>query len=167
MSTGNHSDATSPETSLCTGPHCGRVVRWVVTEADRRLPIDPEPHPAGNIVPVVTEAGVRARVLGGGQLPVEPPAKAYRSHYVTCPDAELFRRKRGASRTPRRLCADPACGLPMDADLAVIERWRVHPSCTDPAVARPAPEPPSSPAQCGEALPGLDGPLDGPLGGAR
>lgn len=154
-------EAPPPEVSICTGPSCGQVVRWVLTLAGRRLPIDPQPHPAGNIVPVTLDDGsVRAQVLGGDRLPVEPPRKAYRAHHATCPDAELFRSRRPAKRA-RRLCADPACGLPMDEELAVRERWRVHPSCADPAAPRPASGPPSSPAQRGEALPGLDGPIGG------
>lgn len=147
-------------TDVCSGPNCRAVIRWVLTEGGRRMPIDRDPHPAGNIVRVdIPGVGVRARVLGGGQLPVEPPTKAYRSHYATCPDAELFRGPR-KPRSPVRYCADPACGLPMDAELAVREQWRVHPSCTDPAAPRPI-TPPSSPVQRGEALPGLDGPLGG------
>lgn len=148
-------------TDVCSGPNCRAIIRWVLTEAGRRMPIDPTPHPAGNIVRVdIPGVGVRARVLGGGQLPVLPPAQAWRQHRVTCPAAVAERAKSGGVG-PR--CADPACGLPMDPDLAVREQWRVHPSCTDPAAPRPT-TPPSSPAQCGEALPGLDGP---DLGGAR
>lgn len=66
---------------------CGAPMRWVETSAGRRMPLDPDPSSAGN---VVIEADGKARVL--------PPVEAARytgekftSHFATCPDAARFR----------------------------------------------------------------------------
>lgn len=59
------------------------------------MPLDVDPHPEGNVVPVFEAAGrpARARVLTKGELPAKVPA--WRSHFVTCPKAGLFRRSTG------------------------------------------------------------------------
>lgn len=71
---------------------CGAPLRWAVTAKGRRLPLDPEPAATGNVVVDATGA---ARVLS----PLEPrPADVplYLSHFATCPDANIHRR-RGAA----------------------------------------------------------------------
>jgi hypothetical protein len=34
---------------------CGAPIRWVVTEKGKRIPLDRDPQPDGNIVPVLTD----------------------------------------------------------------------------------------------------------------
>jgi hypothetical protein len=104
---------------------CGRPVRWVITEGGRRIEIDPQPDPGGNVVPVTVDGHTRARILTGDQLPAEGPA--YRRHAATCRESPEARKRR-ARTAPR--CT--VCLLPMDADLARLEQWTTHPSC-DPA----------------------------------
>jgi hypothetical protein len=60
---------------------------WAITAAGRRIPLDPDPVPDGNVELV---AG-RAIVLGRG---VSRPAGAvlYVSHFATCPNAGKHRR---------------------------------------------------------------------------
>ena len=65
---------------------------------------------------------VRARVVRGDEMPVE--GDAYRKH--KCPPKPV-----AATGPP---CA--ACGLPMHAELAALEKWRTHPSCVDPEDAK-------------------------------
>lgn len=121
--------------TTCTA--CGAPIRWVITIGDRRMPLDPEPHEDGNVVPVVVDGGlVRARVLTGAELPAQEPA--FRAHFVTCPQAAEFRRRRIAT-TPR--CH--GCGQPLDPVLGRRLDWlgRWHPCCAPTVAPRPAPAP--------------------------
>lgn len=63
---------------------CGAPVRWVRTEAGRRMPINPDPDPAGNLVLDVTGLAVQ----------VDPTATGpkYTSHFATCPEAARHRK---------------------------------------------------------------------------
>ena len=67
--------------------YCGRAVVWVVTEAGARMPIDPMPTRAGNIVPITRHQGTRARVLTTeAQLdPAYADQQRYMPHAATCP----------------------------------------------------------------------------------
>lgn len=107
-------------------PHCSAClapIRWEITEGDRRIPLDPTPDPAGNVIIVPGKrGGVRARVLTGAQLPAQ--GEAYRAHWVTCPESEAFKRRRHAASPKCR-----GCGMPMPADLAKTEEWIYHPTC--------------------------------------
>lgn len=106
--------------STCTG--CGKPVRWVITEGGRRMPLDPDPVPEGNVVPVMVDGHRRARVLTGDELPYE--GEAWQTHFRSCRAAPEFR-KRQARLAPRcRVCS----GV-MDADLARLEQWTTHPAC--------------------------------------
>lgn len=74
---------------------CHQPVRWVITNAKgRRMPLDPEPVPDGNVwidhieggVPVVEVA------LTHDDVP-RSVALTYVSHFVTCRDADSWRKK--------------------------------------------------------------------------
>jgi hypothetical protein len=107
-------------------PHCSAClapIRWETSEGDRRIPLDPDPDPAGTVVLVPGKrGGIRARVLNGGQLPAQETA--YVPHWVTCPQGKDFKRRRHAAAPKCK-----ACGMPMDADLAKAEEWIYHPCC--------------------------------------
>lgn len=107
--------------STCTG--CGAAIRWVITDGGRRMPLDPDPVPDGNVVPAVIDGQRRARVLTGEQMPADGPA--WQAHFRTCPAAPQFRRRPAGPR-----CA--VCHNPMNPDLADLEQWTTHPCC-DPA----------------------------------
>jgi len=110
----------APATALCSS--CRAPIRWVVTLGDKRMPLDVDPHPDGTVVRTVTRDGlVRARVLTGDQLPAQETA--YRSHFVTCPNAAQHRRRK-ALATPK--CY--GCLHPMDPVLAAAGD-RYHPGC--------------------------------------
>lgn len=64
---------------------CKQPIRWALTTKKRRIPLDPDPHPTGNLV---VEDGV-ARVAPVGSSPA-----MYLSHFVTCPQAGQHRRGR-------------------------------------------------------------------------
>ena len=72
---------------------CGAAIRWVVTEAGRRMPVDETPTTTGTI----EVTGNAARVLS----PIEAAitrgehGRLYTSHFATCPHAATHRRKKG------------------------------------------------------------------------
>lgn len=61
---------------------CGAAIEWHKTTAGKNIPIDPEPHPEGN---VAFERGL-AVVTKPGSKP-----KMYRAHWSTCPNADQHR----------------------------------------------------------------------------
>jgi hypothetical protein len=95
----------------CTA--CHAPILWTVTEAGRRLPVDAEELERGitsaldvddgNVIPTGDTAGpdstvpvvyVTGHLIEAAQL--FPPARRWRPHFATCPEADRFRR-----RTPK------------------------------------------------------------------
>lgn len=70
---------------------CGARIDWYVTDLGKRIPLDPEPRPDGNI----TVKGRLAHVLRAGEVPSADQAR-YVSHFATCPDADGWRKRRKA-----------------------------------------------------------------------
>jgi hypothetical protein len=70
--------------------YCGVKIRWVETEAGRRMPVNLDPDPNGNVVMV---AGL-ARVLGVPEL-VAQQGKSGRwmPHHATCTGKPRTRRR--------------------------------------------------------------------------
>lgn len=66
---------------------CGAPIVWVRTTNDKRMPLDVEPAPNGNIRMVDGVA-----VYASKDAPVEPGEKLYLSHFVTCPDRDQHRK---------------------------------------------------------------------------
>lgn len=89
------------EFSACAA--CDATIRWAITHRGRYIPLDPHPADDGNIellddvIPTDKGALHRARVHGASpqlELAVEIPAgERFVSHFVTCPDADRFRRR--------------------------------------------------------------------------
>ena len=79
-----------PGVSVCRS--CGAPIRWVETDRDRRMPLDPEAHLEGNLVVVVEGGRTIARMF---QPLFDVDAERYRSHFVTCPNADQHRKPRG------------------------------------------------------------------------
>ena len=79
-----------PSTAQCRS--CGAPVRWVTMPSGRSAPLDPEPHPDGNVVMV---SATRARPLTANRIAQagKLPEPRYRSHFVTCPNASEHRRR--------------------------------------------------------------------------
>ena len=73
-----------PDLAKCRS--CGAPIRWAVTERGRNAPLDPEPHPEGNLRVEVRRGLDRAIVVAPGTEPV-----LYRSHFATCPNAREAR----------------------------------------------------------------------------
>lgn len=82
---------TGGDIGVCRG--CGKLIVWVVMESGKRMPVDPNPSPIGNIV---CTKGV------GKQVPT-PAEDARLSHFATCPQADRFKKSQGAKDEPRRV----------------------------------------------------------------
>jgi hypothetical protein len=78
---------------------CGAVIRWAVTENDKRIPLDAEPTSGGNLV--LVDGVARAPRIGEDDVPF----LQYVSHFATCPQADEHRTPKAQdfpSRTPVR-----------------------------------------------------------------
>ena len=101
---------------------CKAEVKRAITIGGAIRDLEPRPRPDGNVIIVEHEGRVRARVLGGPEMPAQQ--EAFKMH--ACP--------KPGPVTPGPRCK--ACHLPMDAGLTALEGWRVHPCCPDQVVAR-------------------------------
>lgn len=77
---------------------CRAPIRWAVTTAGRRMPLDLEPVPDGNVVIEGEKDGVPVvRVLHRDEQPAlfeaDQPER-FTSHFASCPDADRHRRPR-------------------------------------------------------------------------
>lgn len=74
---------------------CHAPVRWCITAANgKRMPIDPEPVPDGNVWIVRIEGGmpvVGVALSAAGVPPTE--ALRYQSHFVSCEDRDTWRKR--------------------------------------------------------------------------
>ena len=73
---------------------CGASIHWALTESGKRMPVDAEPCPEGNI------RLVRRKNQNGGRdllaLVVQPyhETNLRTSHFVSCPNSKQHRSKR-------------------------------------------------------------------------
>lgn len=74
--------------AFCKG--CGANIEWHKTSTGRNIPIDPEPHSRGNLA---LDARLRMVYMPHGSKP-----RMWRSHFVTCPKAETFRKQASCDR---------------------------------------------------------------------
>lgn len=63
---------------------CNAVIEWHKTPAGKNIPVDPDPHPDGNLY---MDDPARMAVGAPGSHP-----RMFRSHFVTCPQAAQHRR---------------------------------------------------------------------------
>lgn len=63
---------------------CGAEILWAVTKAGKRIPIDPEPEPYGNVQLDESAGEVRATVVAIGD-------GTHVSHFASCPLAYRHR----------------------------------------------------------------------------
>ena len=69
---------------------CGAPIVWVETELGTPMPLDVEPCPDGNI----TVEGGKARVLRATLFEQPPAGPRFKSHFSSCPHADMHRRKK-------------------------------------------------------------------------
>lgn len=75
--------------AACAG--CGKPILWAVTDNAKRMPLDPEPDPDGNVA-VWQDTGRRCRVLLKGEQPTAYE-RLYMPHWATCTNPPQKRRK--------------------------------------------------------------------------
>ena len=68
---------------------CGAIIVWPITDSGRKMPVDSEPHPGGNLTVWAQGDVWRVSVIQGNW---EGPR--YRPHFATCPDAQSWRQPR-------------------------------------------------------------------------
>jgi len=65
-------------------------VDWVQTDKGNLIPLDPGPEPSGNLVQIQfppDQPVVRFAIRS------DPPEKRRQTHFVTCPEADQWRRR--------------------------------------------------------------------------
>jgi hypothetical protein len=72
---------------------CGAPVLWAVTAEGKRMPVDAEPTPAGNLVVDQTAQPWTVRVVPPDDLLAGDPPR-YLPHWATCPHANEHRKLR-------------------------------------------------------------------------
>jgi hypothetical protein len=60
--------------------------------AGKQMPIDPDPHPDGTVVPVDVNGQRRAKVLRLGELSTHVGAR-FRAHWTWCPHSDAHRKR--------------------------------------------------------------------------
>ena len=88
---------------------CRQTIRWALTERGRPIPIDPEPRPDGNLELVYIDRVLVARtitpereqelelqLLEASREGREPVLPLHVSHFATCPQADIHRRRANA-----------------------------------------------------------------------
>jgi len=65
---------------------CGSEVLWTVTEAGKRLAVDPRPDEAGNTTAYRDGLGVWRSRRPSQELPIAPWERLYMPHAATCRD---------------------------------------------------------------------------------
>jgi hypothetical protein len=66
---------------------CGAPITWAITDQGKRMPLDAEPNPAGNVRLTLTNAVVlrKDEVYDGPR---------FMPHWATCPNADQHRRRK-------------------------------------------------------------------------
>lgn len=83
-------DRTGAQT-VCRSEGCRRPIRWAHTPNGKRIPLDPDPHPDGNV-----ELDERGIAIVHAQRPLDA-GELYMPHHATCAAADEWRRPRPRS----------------------------------------------------------------------
>lgn len=82
--------------------HCHAPLLWLTTDAGKRMPVDADPRPDGNVVRIGKAAGVLGPQKAAAARSAGTPLWLH--HVVSCPHADRWRSKPAArpSRKPAR-----------------------------------------------------------------
>lgn len=69
--------------SVCA--HCGRQIRWSITEAGKRQPLDPEPNDEGNTVARLTSTRTWVSRVPTAEWPQQSFERRFMPHAASCP----------------------------------------------------------------------------------
>ena len=81
--------------SVCRS--CGAPIIWSLSRHGSRIPVDPEPHEAGNILLRYDEHTGQAHADVIGRFEHVEGRALHRSHFASCPQANAWRRPRTRS----------------------------------------------------------------------
>lgn len=75
---------------------CGARILWCVTPAGRRIPVDADPVPGGNLRLAGQPGGTTQATVAGAAVDLfdGDDGSRYVSHFATCPHASEHRRPR-------------------------------------------------------------------------
>ena len=74
---------------------CGAPIVWTITERGKRMPIDPQPDPAGNLTITPDPVGIGDGVVPRATFTRDSgDGRRYLSHFTTCPHAAAHRTRR-------------------------------------------------------------------------
>lgn len=73
---------------------CGAPIAWCVTESDKRIPLDTEPVPDGNLVVVAQFGNAPGLALSYDPEKHDGGWARWKAHFATCPNADEHRRPR-------------------------------------------------------------------------
>jgi hypothetical protein len=81
---------------MSTCRSCGAAIRWAVAVNGKRMPVDDQPMPDGNLILSDPTPGAYAPTVAyvdpGALLLDDPPR--FVSHFATCPNADQHRKDR-------------------------------------------------------------------------
>lgn len=112
---------TAAPTSRCRS--CQAPIRWAVTTTGKRMPIDHEPTPDGNVTVHRDEAGQDIATVHAVGAPLEGPR--WTSHFATCAQAAQHRRTpppSGALETAPQQTAPPVVADGLETPALPAER---------------------------------------------
>lgn len=76
---------------------CNAPILWAITPKGRRMPLDPEPTPEGNLrlTPIPDRTPLVGKPLTGEDLEAAQASgePLHTSHFATCPDARQHRHR--------------------------------------------------------------------------
>ena len=92
MSTFGNRDRPVTQPTKCRS--CGAAVLWAMTRNAKRMPIDAQPVPEGNMVLTLKAGPPQALLVEKfyADKHTEPGRNRYTSHFSTCPNAQEHRR---------------------------------------------------------------------------
>ena len=119
----------------CRG--CSRPVRWATTQAERQMPLDPEPDQNGNVVARLGDSQTWYARIPTTESPQAPTERRFMPHVATCPSPPLPRAPQRppapATARPRTTTTTPPDGqlplpllLPDPPAVASLEYYRAR-----------------------------------------
>ena len=76
---------------MSTCRSCDAPIIWAITSKGRRMPVDAEPRPDGN-VELIDSGGMMPQTVVHAQPPLAAENPLHTPHHMTCPQAHEWRR---------------------------------------------------------------------------
>ena len=73
---------------------CGADIRWTLTAEDKRMPVDSQADPAGNVaVTKLLDGSLASRIITAA-APLRDGELPFRPHWASCPNADAHRKRK-------------------------------------------------------------------------